>query len=166
MAVNPETSSEDQDQSKKDGLVQENGKVYHKTIDADGIAHYRELGVVERNQAQASETYKKSREKAQAEIQQGVKRVQDLFTDLFSGLPRHKEVGESLKSEWSPPDSGSIAYSREESPLEKLKKKIGQKVKQTKSNLGKQTMVISEDADAIRDTENYFKQLEEKSDNE
>lgn len=155
------SSENGDDQSKKTGLVEENGKVYHKTIDENGIAHYRELGIVERTQAQTSETYKKSREKAQAEIQQGVKKVQDLFTDLFNGLPRHKEVGESLKSEWSPPDSGSITYSREESYLDKLKKKIGQKVNQTKSNLGKQTRVISEDVDAIRDTENYFKQLEE-----
>jgi len=163
MAVNPETSSEDQDQSKKDGLVQENGKVYHKTIDADGIAHYRELGVVERNQAQASAAYKKSREKAKAEIQQGIEKARGLFTDLFSGRPRYQEIGESQKLEWSPPESGSVSFAKEEGRLAQLRKKIGQRVSQTRENLGKQTRIISEDADAIEATEEYFKQIEEKS---
>lgn len=81
MVVNPETSGENQ--SKKVGLVQEGGKVYYKTIDADGISHYRELGVVERNQAQASAAYKKSREKAQAEIQQGIKKFQGFLQICF-----------------------------------------------------------------------------------
>lgn len=163
MAINPEAGGEDQ--SKKAGLVQENGKVYYKTIDADGIAHYRELGVVEKNQAQASAAYKKSREKAQAEIQQGIKKFQGFFIDLFSGRPRYKEVGESLKPEWSPDESGTIDFTREEGHLAKLKKKISQGVSQTRKNLGKQTKIISEDADAIEATEEYFKQIEEKSSN-
>lgn len=84
---------------------------------------------------------------------------------MFSGRPRYKEVGESLKPEWFPDESGTIDFAQEDGPLAKLKKKIGQKVSQTRKNLSKQTKIILEDADAIEATEEYFRQIKEKSSN-
>lgn len=166
MVANSEAnSSGGQDQSKKVELVQEGGKVFRKWTDEHGVTHYKQLGVAEGAQAKTSENYKKSREKAQAEVSKAIEKVQGFFTDLFTGLPRHMEFGESQKSEFSPNEFATIAFSQEDSSLAKLKKKISQRVGQTRKNLGKQTKIISEDVDAIEATEEYFRQIKEKSGN-
>lgn len=154
MGLSSEPTSEGQ--ADKGELVQENGKVYYKTTDANGITHYKQLGLVEKTQAQTAESYRRSKEEALLRVKQGADRVKAVVWDLLSGLPRQRQVGESLKSDWSP-EQGSISVTRGDGLLARIKKNLQKRA----AKLGKQSTTILEDVEGIKSMEEHYRQIQE-----
>ncbi len=154
MGLNLEPTSEGQ--VNKGELVQKDGKVYYRTTDEHGITHYKQLGLVEKTQAQTAESYRRSKEEALLRVKQGTDRVKAVVSDLLSGLPRRRQVGESLKSDWSP-EQGSISVTRGDGLLARIKKNFHKRA----AKFGKQSTTILEDVEGIKSMEEHYKQIQE-----